>query len=1052
MSNFNQYFKKTGAKIMVDRFFNGIDLYNPKNKLNIQKWYIVDEPEQPASYFIENGLTATHKVRIEYTVGDKPEILTTEFEVPKEIEGAFIIDGDYRIATNTLGSDFDCRVQMSGSNPWKINFDYGRQFDINKRVLRIRKFNTDIGLPDKIREIKYEDIDGIVVPELKEELRLTPRQRKKFQIKLDLDYDPEFITTKLIDDCLAYGDDRLKDLIIDKQIESVPQGFMNFLFKSGKGKSFFAVRRKIASYFSKYNKLPDPVNTITTLCQKHWKGSSESAKGGSEIQVAPGINAINLHSLGSKIMIPETVAYNKTFADLIDVADTPINQSSNKINSLTVSTHLTDENILFDVLTKDFQKVTMDYLDYLNSKVVSSEYVDYEKKELIPNKDGLVEVKHRMRRKMIPVDQIDLVDLPTEYRLSATTRRIPFMDHTDSVRIEMGSSMLKQAIPLPNAERPLIDTGNTEELEDNIMNDKFRYDEGKVTKITDDEVIIELPSHEEVSVPRRTALQGNNDVDIFTEPKVKVGQKVKKGDIITGAVGLQKDTYMSGINALVLFHAMYGWVNEDAVVVSESFANKMCHYSFIDLTIDTKNSEAIKWIAPIGTRVKYHDPIVTLYKGVRLDEINKKMKDQLGGILGDLNEYTIESSVEVPNNIDEAYVGDVLIQENVKPKIPKSVKKPDYTFAHSSDSVIKDYEKTKDRKVIYDKFPEYIASDTLDPVDLSDKSYKVVYTIRIRLIKRTTLMNGSKLTNRYGGKGVVSKILPDDQMPIMVDQQGNKRVVEVVMNPYSNINRKIPSVIMETSMGLICHRIRNLVEDYKKTKAGQAKIKPLLEKYYPGRFTDMSVEDIIKKHDNSKVEEMYYFNVGCFSKKYTPELITEWMEELEIEPVSQILIPQDQVADLDEMKREMSPEAYEKVVKKMKGKYVPVDKPLMVGYVTMIELFKIPYYDEKVTTSMYMPDGDINPFKASPILGRGAYRPTGQAIGEMELSCYLANNAKDFIEYSRGDTSTQDSMEFMNNLIGLGLTIKNEQGYNMGASSLRNSLNDMKTKFRLKKK
>lgn len=257
---------------------------------------------------------------------------------------------------------------------------------------------------------------------------------------------------------------------------------------------------------------------------------------------------------------------------------------------------------------------------------------------------------------------------------------------------------------------------------------------------------------------------------------------------------------------------------------------------------------------------------------------------------------------------------------------------------------------------------------------------------------------------------------------------------------------------METSMGLICHRIKALVEDYKKTKAGQAKIKPLLEKYYPGRFTDMSVEDIIKKHDNSKVEEMYYFNVGCFSKKYTPELINDWMAELEIEPVSKILIPQDQVADLNEMKKEMNPESYEKAVKKMRGKYVEVDKPLMCGYVTMLELFKIPYYDEKVTTSMYLPDGDINPFKASPILGRGAYRPTGQAIGEMELSCYLANNAKEFIEYSRGDTSTQDSIEFMNNLIGLGLTIKNEQGYNMGASSLRNSLNDMKTKFRLKKK
>ena len=51
-------------------------------------------------------------------------------------------------------------------------------------------------------------------------------------------------------------------------------------------------------------------------------------------------------------------------------------------------------------------------------------------------------------------------------------------------------------------------------------------------------------------------------------------------------------------------------------------------------------------------------------------------------------------------------------------------------------------------------------------------------------------MGGSKVTNRYGGKGVISKILPDDQMPVMVDgTSGEKRVVEVVMNPYSTINR-----------------------------------------------------------------------------------------------------------------------------------------------------------------------------------------------------------------------------------------------------------------------
>lgn len=89
--------------------------------------------------------------------------------------------------------------------------------------------------------------------------------------------------------------------------------------------------------------------------------------------------------------------------------------------------------------------------------------------------------------------------------------------------------MLKQSIPLINAERALVDTGRNEELKDNILNEKFSYPEGKVKEITNDEVIIELPDGTETNILRRTAIQSINDVAVFTEPKVKIGQKSKTG-------------------------------------------------------------------------------------------------------------------------------------------------------------------------------------------------------------------------------------------------------------------------------------------------------------------------------------------------------------------------------------------------------------------------------------------------------------------------------------------------------------------------------------------
>ena len=466
------------------------------------------------------------------------------------------------------------------------------------------------------------------------------------------------------------------------------------------------------------------------------------------------VNAVNLEAISTKIVIPKSVAYNTTFSDLIDIADTPINNNTNLQNSLTTSCHITDEDVLFDVYDKNFQKITIRYWDYLNKKVAASEFVDYETNTLKPDKDGMVECKYRMKRKMFPVDEVELIDLHPDYRLSSTTRRIPFVNYTDSVRISMGTSMLKQSIPLVKAERPLVDTGRDEELKDNILNEKFQYPEGTVKSIDDDKVTITLPDGNDVDILRRTAIQSINDVAVFTEPKVKVGQKVKQGDIITGAVGLTNDTYKSGVNALVLFHAYHGLVNEDALVISESFANKIASYSIIDLMINVRTINALKWIAPIGTKVKSKDPVVTLMKAVRLDAINAALQEKLGGIFGEgrnLEQYTIEEYLKVPNNIDEAWVSDVMIQEMKKPKIPGSVKiGPDYySFAHTSDDVIQEYNKNKDRKIIYEKFPEYVAADTLDPINMDPDQYKVVYTVRVRLIKRTIGMIGSKITSRF---------------------------------------------------------------------------------------------------------------------------------------------------------------------------------------------------------------------------------------------------------------------------------------------------------------
>ena len=292
MSNFNSYFKTIGAKRIVDKFFTGVDDYSD-NKILTLDWKVVEEPGRPASYYVENGETATFTVLIEYTTTDNPEeIKTSTFNVPREVDGAFIIDGAYRIASNRLGNDFDCRIKMSGVGDRIVNFDYFRVYDIDKQQLKVKRSDpSQTSIPERGTIIKLANLEkALKDPKYKEALQLTPRQSLKWQIKLDLDYVPTEITPKLIEQAVMFGDDRMKDLIIDKTIESVAQSFMQYVFRGNNGRNLFMYKKSIREYYTKFGKLKEDQEALSRMFYKFFKGSAKSDEKGSDsdIQVPPG--------------------------------------------------------------------------------------------------------------------------------------------------------------------------------------------------------------------------------------------------------------------------------------------------------------------------------------------------------------------------------------------------------------------------------------------------------------------------------------------------------------------------------------------------------------------------------------------------------------------------------------------------------------------------------------------------------------------------------------------------------------------------------------------
>lgn len=763
MSNFNDYFRSQCLSRLMDSFLTGVDKYSADTKITKLNYYIEeDEIKHPATYYIENGLSSEFNVRVDYELNDNGEILTDYARFPKEINNTFIVDGDYRISTSILVKENDVRFRtedQGGRRITSVIFDWNRRYIVNDQKLIITNLDQFIeGSIIKRKDVLITEIDELLsTSEGKQLLKLSEKQSLKLQIKLNLDFVPEYIDERLLLACSNVEDDRNFDYIVDKSIKTAGMMMMEYMLKGENRENFRKTKRQLTTHFNRYKKLQ--LSYITNLARRFVK------KGSAQVQIPPGINPINLDGFKSKVQIHESVAYNSSMSDLIDIADTPINNNTNLQNNLTVSTHLTDTGVDFDVYDKKFKMIRIDYLKYLNSKVVASEYVDYETNELKPV-NGEVEVKYRMKRIMVPVKEIDYIDLHPDYRLSSTARRIPFVNYTDSVRVSMGASMLRQSITLMDPDKPLVDTGNNSELAENVMTERYNGTKGKVIDITEDEVIIkDEASDNPIRIKKHSVIKSINNVGLFSSAKVKVGDTVKNGDIIISAVGIEPDTARTGINAKVLFHAYKGLTNEDAVVVSESYSRKLAHYSIIDIDINIRANSKVEWILTPGTRVKSKDILVKIVKTGRLNEVNAILNEKLGGLIKDddgnpLSSYVIDNSVVVPNNISNAVVSDVLIKRN-NPKFPRSGKDNEktLTFARTSEEVLTAYEENYDRTAVYEEFPDYISQDRLQDFITDKEDLRLVYVIKVRLIVMNELKVGDKLTNRYGHENCRIKIL-----------------------------------------------------------------------------------------------------------------------------------------------------------------------------------------------------------------------------------------------------------------------------------------------------
>lgn len=380
----------------------------------------------------------------------------------------------------------------------------------------------------------------------------------------------------------------------------------------------------------------------------------------------------------------------------------------------------------------------------------------------------LVEVRRAGNPTLVKRDSVDFVEVATNQPFSVATALIPFVENDDANRALMGSNMQKQAVPLVSPQAPFVATG----IEAMAARDSGRLimstEAGEVTYADARRVSVRNIAGKTKDYPLVNFSRTNGFTTFHQRPSVSVGDHVKKGAILADTSTSEGGQLAIGQNVRVAFLPWYGANYEDAIVISERLAKDARFTSvhmeeFVCVVRDTK----------LGPEVTTHDiPNVSEFKLRNLDE---------DGI--------VRIGAEVRS-------GDILVGK-VTPKGETQLT-PEERLLHAIfGEKAKDVKDTSLRmeggkrgRVIGIKIFSRETGDSLES--------GVIKRVHVEVAQLRTISVGDKLAGRHGNKGVISRVLPEEDMPF--DKDGNP--VDIILTPLGVPSRMNLGQILELHLGL----------------------------------------------------------------------------------------------------------------------------------------------------------------------------------------------------------------------------------------------------------
>ena len=478
----------------------------------------------------------------------------------------------------------------------------------------------------------------------------------------------------------------------------------------------------------------------------------------------------------------------------------------------------------------------------------------------------------------LPPKKVDFMDVSPKQLVSLAASLIPFLEHDDANRALMGSNMQRQAVPLMITERPLVGTD---------MEQKAAIDSGAVV-IAEEDGVVKAVDANAVTVngkvyELRKFKRSNANTCVNQKPIVKLGQKVRQGEVIADGIGTRDGELALGKNLLAAFMPWRGFNFEDAILVSEKLVKEDAYTSIHieefelearetrlgneEITRDIPNvsEEALRnldenGIVRIGAEVDAGDILVGKVTPKTESELSPEER-LLRAIFGEKACDVRDTSLTVPPGIEGVVIDVQVFQRKERGRKSKEDKK-------------KELGQTKEIKAYYAQEIEYIQEEKISKLasllgvskakaltaDLEDNEEAkhtakffdeqikelvqeeeqeiekikrgdelapgVLKKVVVYVATKRRLAVGDKMAGRHGNKGVIAKILPEEDMPFLEDGTP----VELVLNPLGVPSRMNVGQILETHLGWAAKVLGLHVATPVFDGASESEVKEMLQK------------------------------------------------------------------------------------------------------------------------------------------------------------------------------------------------------------------------------